>query len=54
VKRDKSESAAKERETLKAKEKMREENKVGVQVLQKLGISLREPAGQKGGDLEAG
>ncbi|KAK3942120.1 hypothetical protein QBC46DRAFT_380678 [Diplogelasinospora grovesii] len=54
---DTGESAAKERQTLKKEEEeeeMRDQNKASVQVLQKLGINPAEPAGQKGGDAEAG
>ncbi|TPX17164.1 uncharacterized protein E0L32_003282 [Thyridium curvatum] len=51
---DKSESAAKEREFLeeerKREEKEREENRLGVQVLQKLRVTPREPEGQKGSE----
>ncbi|KAK1755086.1 hypothetical protein QBC47DRAFT_361125 [Echria macrotheca] len=46
---DRSESAAKERELMEAEEATRE-NAIGVSVMQKLGVPLREPKGQKGED----
>jgi hypothetical protein len=48
--KDKSESAALERKTIEREQRIRDENSVTVALLQKLRISPREPAGQKGGD----
>jgi hypothetical protein len=54
-KRDKSQSAAKERRFLEREreeeERTREENKASVKVMQKLGMRPRTPAGQQNGDL---
>jgi hypothetical protein len=49
---DQSKSAGLERETLEDEHREREENRVGVQVMQKMGIHPREPSGQKGVDRE--
>lgn len=46
--RDKSESAAMERKVLEEEQKRRDENRAGVQLMQKLHIQPREPSGQKG------
>ncbi len=48
--RDTSQSADRERRFLAEQERLRDENKAAVQLLQKLKMAPREPAGQKGGD----
>jgi len=57
--RDKSQSAELERKFLEEQERQRDENKVTVQLMQKLKVTPREPDGQKGeedghGDRELG